>query len=233
MTEAAADHVWERLYRERPHAFRHYPNEELVRFLGRRYFHALPRERRREVRILEVGCGNAANLWAIAREGFDAYGMDIAPSALDLARATLARWGVEADLRTGDAQSLPYDTASFDAVVDVGTLTCLTFTDLRTAYREVHRVLRAGGRFFSYHLGRETWDYDHGGGTLIDRHTFDNIPSPDAVFPNLGTISMLEPQDAEGLLREAGFREIAIETVTKTYADRTKQVQYLVIECLK
>jgi len=55
---------------------RRYPNEELLRFFGRHYF-LLPPEQRRKIRILEVGCGSGANLWMIAREGFEAHGIDL------------------------------------------------------------------------------------------------------------------------------------------------------------
>lgn len=228
MTDAVGA-VWETKYATAPGNFRQYPNEELVRFLGRTYWKSVPPTERRRLRALEVGCGNGANLWAIAREGMTAYGLDISPTAVGQARATLARWGVQAGLGVADGRALPVRTRSVDLVVDVGTLSCLTFTDLRRAYAEVRRVLRPGGRFFSYHFGRESWDYDHGGGSLIDRRTFDNMSSPEAIFPNLGTISMLAPADAEELLRDTGFTGAAIETVARTYANRTKPMQYLVI----
>ena len=54
---------------------RRYPNEELLRFMGRNFF-AIPSELRKETRILELGCGSCANLWMLASEGFKAYGLD-------------------------------------------------------------------------------------------------------------------------------------------------------------
>ena len=49
---------------------RMYPNEEMCRFMGRRYF-STERSERANISILEVGCGSGANLWMLAREGFD------------------------------------------------------------------------------------------------------------------------------------------------------------------
>ncbi len=225
--------IWEAKYREAPENFRRYPNEEMVRFLGRTYFRTTSPSERAAIRVLEVGCGNAANLWVIAKEGFAAYGMDISPQALELARLTLRKWGVRADCRLGDARALPYAPSFFDVVIDVGTLSCLTFTELGSAYAEIWRVLKEGGLFFSYHFGRDTWDFDHGGGALIDRHTIDNTPNPEAIFPDLGTLSMLEPGDVEELLDTLSFRDLNIETVIKTYGGRSKHLQYLVITCRK
>ena len=50
-----------------------YPGEELIRFIARN-FYAAPN--RKDIRILEVGCGTGANLWFLAKEGFNAFGID-------------------------------------------------------------------------------------------------------------------------------------------------------------
>ena len=61
-------------------AQRMYPNEALCRFLGSNGFFNV--ERKEDIRILEVGCGSGANLWMIAKEGFDAYGLDASSAAI-------------------------------------------------------------------------------------------------------------------------------------------------------
>lgn len=92
----------EEAYRALGHgAQRQYPNEELCRFMGRNLF-PIARENRRGVRIFELGCGSASNLWMIAREGFSAFGIDLSPSALPLAQQTLENYGVMAELHVGD-----------------------------------------------------------------------------------------------------------------------------------
>jgi ubiquinone/menaquinone biosynthesis C-methylase UbiE len=158
--------------------------------------------------VLEVGCGNGANLWAVASEGFATYGIDLAPAGLRLALATLDRRRVRATLVRGDALCLPFREAVFDAAYDVVSLQHLAFEHLRRAYGEVYRVLRPGGRFFSCHMGAATWDHDHGGGRLVGLHTFENM-GPMAV----------------------GFRHIEIEDVVKSYDGRTRHAQYLIVSC--
>ncbi|MBV8277877.1 MAG: class I SAM-dependent methyltransferase, partial [Verrucomicrobia bacterium] len=130
-------------------AQRWYPNEELMRFMGRTFF-SVPQKSRKEIRILEVGCGSGGNLWAIAREGFDAYGIDLSAIGISLCRRMLEFWSCTATLQTGDMADLPYESDFFDAVVDVFSSYCLPEKDFSRYLDEVARVLRAGGQYFSY-----------------------------------------------------------------------------------
>jgi len=64
-------------------AQRRYPNEEMLRFLGCNLF-KIPYESRKETCVLEVGCGSCSNLWVVAKEGFDAYGIDLSSESIVL-----------------------------------------------------------------------------------------------------------------------------------------------------
>lgn len=168
------DPIWEQKYAA-GHAQR-YPWDAVVSFV----FRNAPRERpRSEVRILEVGCGTASNLWFAAREGFSVAGVDASASAIATARQRFAAEGLDGDLRVGDFTQLAFDADSFDCVIDRASLTCCGGTALRQALAEVHRVLRPGGRLFfnpyadnhsSARAGRAIGDGltgDITGGTLV------------------------------------------------------------------
>lgn len=94
-------------------------------------------------RTLEVGVGTGRGL-ELYPEGTDLTGVDLSRGMLDLARARAERLGVEADLREGDAQDLPFPDASFDTVVCA--LSLCSVQDVERAVAEMHRVLRPGGR---------------------------------------------------------------------------------------
>lgn len=101
----------------------------------------------RGARILEVGCGPGNALGALERQCEPSLliGLDIDRTLLDTARASVDRNDVRAALVPGDVRNLPFQTESFDVVVDFGT--CYHIADPELALREIERVLVRGGLF--------------------------------------------------------------------------------------
>jgi SAM-dependent methyltransferase len=138
------DPVWEEsIYGQGRHLNR-YPFDVVVSFV---YRHLPPDKPRRDIRILEVGCGAGNNLWFAAREGFQVAGIDASASAIEYARRRLAEDGLSGDLRVGDFASLPFASSSFDLAIDRCALTCCSLSAARRAVAEVGRVLLPGGDF--------------------------------------------------------------------------------------
>jgi ubiquinone/menaquinone biosynthesis C-methylase UbiE len=212
-------------------AQRHYPNEELLRFLGREF--GLSDGKCADLRVLEVGCGSGGNLWMLAREGAVAHGVDISVTGLRLCREMLASWETSAALVRADFTTLPYRDGVFDIVLDIVSLQHLPLKGHRLAFAEIRRVLRCGGKFFSYHLGIESYSFEHGGGRLVDPLTVDNISNPAAPLSGNGITCFLDEDTSTSLLREAGFEDVKIEDVIKSYHRRTMHIQYLALEATK
>ena len=95
--------------------------------------------------VLEIAVGTGRNLPFYPADA-RLTGIELSPKILDIARRRANESGVEADLRVGDAQSLPFPDASFDTVV--ATLALCTIPDDRRAVSEAARVLRPGGSLF-------------------------------------------------------------------------------------
>ena len=144
MKASQIDPVWEQqIYSQGQHLNR-YPFDCVVTFVMRHR----PRDKSRaDTQILEIGSGAGNNMWFAAREGFQVAGLEGSQSALNFARERFAREGLAGDFQLGDFAALPWDEASFDLVVDRGSLTCVGADAQRAAVAEVRRVLRPGGCF--------------------------------------------------------------------------------------
>lgn len=93
------------------------------------------------VRLLDVACGPGDVAAAAVARGARVTGVDFAAAMVE--QASRLHPGIA--FRTGDAEALPFEDASFDAVtINFGVL---HFADPDRAIAEAHRVLRRGGRF--------------------------------------------------------------------------------------
>ena len=95
--------------------------------------------------VLDLGCAGGFMAEALAKRGAQVTGIDPATDAVDAARAHACESGLRIRYDVGVGEALPYDTASFDAVVCVDVLEHVS--DLRKVLSEVARILRPGGVF--------------------------------------------------------------------------------------
>jgi ubiquinone/menaquinone biosynthesis C-methylase UbiE len=95
------------------------------------------------MRVLDVACGTGNVAIPLARKGAVVTGVDIAPNLLAQARERAAAEGLAAGFDEGDAEALPYDDASFDAVVSMFGAMFAPRPEL--VAREFGRVLKPGG----------------------------------------------------------------------------------------
>ena len=94
-------------------------------------------------RVLDVACGNGNATLAAARSGTQVVGVDYVPELLEDGRVRAAAEGLDVEFRVGDAEALPLESGSVDAVLSVfGTMFA---PDHRKTADEVVRVTRTGG----------------------------------------------------------------------------------------
>jgi SAM-dependent methyltransferase len=96
-------------------------------------------------RVVDFGCGSGANSVHLALRGAALAGLDISESLIRLARERLEANGVERTSRfvVGSAHDTPFADDSVDVVFGIAILHHL---DLALVAREVHRILKPGGR---------------------------------------------------------------------------------------
>ena len=159
--------------------------------------------------VLDLAAGAGGQTLAAARRGWPSGSVlatDISPEILAFAAdAARAAKLANVDVREMDGEALDLDDASFDAVISrVGLI---YFPNQQGALREIHRVLRPGGRvsaivystpdrngFFSIPVG------------IIRRIA--GLPAPAPGMP--GPFSLGPPGVLRAALTEAGFEDVDV-----------------------
>jgi ubiquinone/menaquinone biosynthesis C-methylase UbiE len=119
-------------------------------------------------RVLEVAIGTGLSLPHYPADA-TITGIELSPAMLAIARQRATSLGIDADLREGDAEHLPFGDASFDTVV-CGLALC-TIPRPAAALAEMRRVLTPGGHLLLLdHVG-STWPPVYAAQWLLERIT--------------------------------------------------------------
>lgn len=128
-----------------------------------------------EERVLDVAAGNGNATLAAARRGCKVTSTDYVPALLERGAERARADGLDVTFRVADAEALPFEEASFDAVLS--TFGVMFAPDQARAAAEMARVCRPGGR-----IGMANWTPAGFIGRLfktLGRH----VPPPPGVQP--------------------------------------------------
>jgi len=146
-------------------------------------------------RVLDVGCGTGVDLVRFARGGAVATGVDIADSAIALARENLRHQSLPASLCVGDGERLPFPGGTFDFVFAHGVVQ-YTPSD-RALVDECRRVLRPGGTAFFQVYNRVSW-----------LNALSRVMKVELEHQDAPVIRKYSPGEFRGLLR--GFADVRV-----------------------
>jgi ubiquinone/menaquinone biosynthesis C-methylase UbiE len=136
-TQVCCDPEWEAAYQRFET-----PRQEIQKFLHRlNSFGAASWPK--YAQIVEIFCGRGNGLQALHQLGFQRI------EGVDLSEELLQKYDGDAQCYVADCRSLPFADNSRDVVIVQGGLHHLPVLpdDLKAVLKEVHRILRPGGRF--------------------------------------------------------------------------------------
>jgi ubiquinone/menaquinone biosynthesis C-methylase UbiE len=166
---------------------------------------------RSEDRCLDIGCGTGATTLALAARAVEgsALGLDLSGPMLKLAREAADRAAIRnVQFVQADAQVHPFETATFD--VAVSRMGCMFFGDPATAFANIGRSLRPGGR-----LALAVWQEQTANEwiTAID-NAVGEVTSTEAAGEQTGYVpgpfSLADPELCTSLLQAAGFVDVTV-----------------------
>jgi 2-polyprenyl-6-hydroxyphenyl methylase/3-demethylubiquinone-9 3-methyltransferase len=105
---------------------------------------------RRDVKILDVGCGAGFLSNRLAVEKYDVTGLDLSQESLDVAKRHDATGSVQ--YRQGDAMNLPFKDESFEVISAMDFLEHVE--DPENLVKEIGRVLKPNGLFLYHTFNR-------------------------------------------------------------------------------
>lgn len=101
----------------------------------------------RDKKVLNACGGGGQQTPILAAFGCRLTTIDLSDAQIEQDRKALDKYSLEAELVNGNVLDMPFDDASFDAVIIPPALNFVD--DLAKAYCQVHRVLRRGGIFMT------------------------------------------------------------------------------------
>jgi ubiquinone/menaquinone biosynthesis C-methylase UbiE len=111
----------------------------------------------RGLKVLEIGCGLGTDAAQFAEADADYTGVDLTDAAVELARKRFELFDLRGKFQTADAENLDFQNESFDLVYSHGVLHHTP--DTAKSIREIHRVLRPGGRAIVMLYHRDSYNY--------------------------------------------------------------------------
>ena len=174
-----------------------------------------------QTQVLEVACNMATTAIGLAqRFGCHINGVDLDHHALEKAERNIAAAGLSSliQVQHANATALPFPDNSFDALtVAYGVR---NFEDLDRGLREMHRVLRPGGRLVIIELTSPVhfpmkqlfWLYAHAWMPLVgrfisrDAQAYRYLPASMEAFP--------QGEVMQSVLQKAGFHDVKFRRFT-------------------
>ncbi len=212
------DNNWEKVYNNQN--WGEYPPESLIRFIARNFYH----KERKNIRLLEVGCGPGAQIWYMSRQGFDVYGIDGSSTAISIAKKRLKEENLKANLIVGDIIKLPFEDEFFDGIIDCECLYCNNWENSIKILSEIYRVLKKDGLFYSLTLTNEMDFGNSKGNNRLEYKKIEQGPFKDKGLIRLITRELI--RDLYG--RYFNIRSIDKMTVTQ-YNGKIKIYNWILI----
>jgi SAM-dependent methyltransferase len=170
--------------------------------------------------VLEIGSGPGHVAEFLARAGASVTGVDFSPGMVKVARSRYPEIAFE----QADAEELPFEAGSFDAVVANFVVHHLARPE--KVFREVNRVLRSGGRFAFAVWGAPEEQSSIGAffGAVVAHYDLEELPhgplfgvTERSVYEPLLTQASL--QDCQLAVHEVTWRVDSLDPILKGFWD--------------
>lgn len=160
------ENKWETLYRKGIYQGK-YPNEDVIRFIQRNFPDVKARKKQR---VLDWGVGTGRHTVYLADENFLAYGVEVSAAGVAMTKKWLKKKNLKAEVSTINGITTPFPDNYFDAIIECASLQHNRVDQIKAMIAEMHRILKPGGKVFSWCKSRQ--DSLYRGGKELEKNTF-------------------------------------------------------------
>jgi SAM-dependent methyltransferase len=161
--------------------------------------------------VLDVACGPGTLALRLARDAEKVHGIDFSESMLAVFGKKIEQAGHDhIELHCGDAQSLPYADATFDAAFSLFGL--MFFPDRKRGFSEIYRTLKPGGS-----IAVTSWAPVDQSPAMLTMFGALRAIKPDLPPPQRSVGTLENPDVFRQEMLDSGFRNVEIRQVTKPF----------------
>lgn len=202
--------------------FNKYPFDEVVS-------HSLnlfpQKEKRKIIKVLDLGCGGGNNTKFLNEEGFDVYGIDFSSESIKLTKKKLSNKRQRDKIIRSSFKNIPFKNNFFDFIIDRQSLGHNQLKDIEVYVNEIFRVTKKGGILLSFLFGDK-----HPHKKLGVKIKFKNSSPQDylkfnsGVFKKSGVTHFFSFNSIKKLFKKFKVLDI-IETKKKSLVKKNKSLQ--------
>lgn len=214
--------IWEKIFSTRD--WGRYPEPPLIRFVAKNFFRI---RAERPIKILELGPGTGSNLWFLAREGLQVYGIDGSQTAIHKAKKYLMNEDLETyigKLVVSDYSIIDFEDNFFDAIIDVESLSCNSFNKTSEVLTNCYCKLKVGGVLFSQTFAEGCWGMEH----EIPERDYHRKEPQEGPLSGIGLVRYCTEKDIYKLYETETSRIENLEIYSRTFMNEKTISEYVV-----
>lgn len=212
---------WEKIYFN-GRQLNKYPYDIVVSFVLRA-FSNIPLKKRKNLRVLDLGCGAGNNSKFLAENGFSVYGVDVSATAIKVCKKRFKEWKLEGKFIKCEFSKLPFKNNFFDLIIDRESLYANHLSVIKKAVKEIYRVLKNDGKLLSCMYG--VFHPEIKFGKEVSKNTFRNFPK-ESIFYQAGIVHVVDSKEIIEVFSQFKIENIIRHSLIEDYNKNKKFIEF-------